>query len=105
MKITKTKQVVTEEIEVNPGTYYFSCAEQNYNKIVLEQDNGEDVTDFIFETVIPNSDLYGIRIRKDWVTDEEDLPYKFLEFILGKSGKKIEEEEYNEVKQEILKRL
>jgi hypothetical protein len=103
MKITKTKEVVTEEIEVLPGTYYFICAEQNYNKIVLEQDG--KLMDFTFETLMTNSNVNGIRVRKDWAVDGEDLPYKFSAFIIGMERGKIEEQEYNEVKQEILKRL
>ena len=41
MKITKTKEVVTEEIEVGAGTYYFKCDNDSYNKMVLEEDEGE----------------------------------------------------------------
>jgi len=102
MKITKKKEVVTEEIELLPGTYYFECYEGSYHKIVLEEDEGFD---YVLESIENYASPYGIRVRKDFIVDQEELPYKFEAFILGKSGKKIEKEEFEKERQEILEKL
>ena len=102
MKIAKKKEVVTEEIELLPGTYYFECYEGNYHKIVLEEDEGYD---YILESVENYASPYGIRVRKDFIVDQEELPYKFLAFILGTSGKKLKKEEFEEQKKQVIERL
>lgn len=102
MKIVKKKEVVTEEIELLPGIYYFECYEGNYHKIVLEEDEG---LDYILESVENYASPYGIRVRKDFIVDQEELPYKFLAFILGTSGKKLKKEEFEEQKKQVIERL
>ena len=102
MKITKKKEVVTEEIELLPGIYYFECYEGSYHKIVLEEDEGFD---YILESVENYASPYGIRIRKGFTVDQEKLPYKFEDFILGTSGKKIEREEFEEQKNQVIERI
>ena len=102
MKITKKKEVVTEEIELLSGTYYFECYEGSYHKIILEENEGFD---YIIESIENYASPYGIRVRKDWIADQEELPYKFEAFILGKSGKKIEKEDFEEQKKQVIERI
>lgn len=102
MKLTKKKEVVTEEIELLPGIYYFECYEGSYHKIVLEEDEGFD---YVLESIENYASPYGIRVRKDWIADQEHLPYKFEAFILGTSGKKIEKEEFEEQKKQVIERI
>lgn len=103
MKITKTKEVVTEEIEVSPGEYYFECQECISHKMILtDYDEG---LDYFYESVEDWGSPYGIRVRKDTIFDGEELPYKFSAFIRGISGKKIEKEDFDKVKQQVLERL
>lgn len=102
MKITKKKEVVTEEIELLPGTYYFECYEGSYHKIVLEEDEGFD---YILESIENYNSPYGIRVRKDFIVDEEELPYKFSGFIREVSGKKIEKEDFEEQKRQVIERI
>ena len=105
MKITKTKEVVTEEIEINSGEYYFECQEGVLYKMILtDYDNGEGL-DYFYESVESYNNNYGIRVRTDTAFDGEDFPYKFSGFIRGISGKKIEKEDFNKVKQQVLERL
>ena len=105
MKITKTKEVVTEEIEIKAGTYYFECHEGNYHKITLLEYDDEIGTEYFYESVENYNSPYGIRVRKDFIVDEEELPYKFSGFIREISGKKIEKEDYYKEREDILKRL
>jgi hypothetical protein len=104
MKITKKKEVVTEEIEVSPGEYYFVDANAVFYKMVLEED--EDAIYYFYEKVENFSDVWGIRVKKDSIIfGEEELPYAFSAFIRGISGIKIEKEEFEQQKQEVIKRL
>jgi hypothetical protein len=104
MKITKKKEVVTEEIDLEAGIYYFECHEGTCHKIVLTNDN-EVGMEYFLESVESWNSPYGIRIRKDFIVDEEELPYKFSAFIREISGKKIEKEEFEQQKQEVINRL
>ena len=65
----------------------------------------EGYQDFILESLYSYSNKVGIIIREDDAWDETDLPYSFREFILGKSGKEITEEEYEKERKEIIKKL
>lgn len=105
MKITKTKEVVTEEIELLSGTYYFECQEGNYHKISLSEYDDEIGMEYFYESVENYNSPYGIRVRRDFIAEEEELPYKFSAFIREISGKKIDKEEYEQQKQEVLSRL
>lgn len=104
MKLTKIKEVVKEEIEVNSGECYFECSEGSYHKMILTTYD-DDGLDYFLESVENWSSPYGIRVRKDTIFDAEELPYKFSAFIREISGKKIEKEEFYKVKQEVLNRL
>lgn len=104
MKITKQKEVITEEIEVSPGEYYFKCDNDIYYKMVLEED--EDGIYYNQEAVENFYDVWAIRVRKDSIIfGEEELPYKFSAFIRGISGRKIEKEDYDKEREEVIKRL
>lgn len=104
MKVTKKKEVVTEEIDLQPGTYYFECSEGSLHKMVLTEYDDEGL-DYFYETVDSWGSPYGIRVRKDVIFNEEELPYKFSAFIREISGKKIGKEEYDTEKEETLKRI
>ena len=104
MKIEKTKEVVTEEIDVQPGTYYFECQEGILHKMILT-DYGEEGLDYFLESVEQWGSPYGIRVRKDSVFNGEEFPYKFSAFIREISGKKITKRDFDKVKQQVLKRL
>lgn len=105
MKIIKKKEIISEEIEVSIGTYYFECHEGSYHKIELtDYDNGEGM-EYIIESVENYVTPYGIRVRTDVIFDGEEFPYKFSAFIREISGKKIEKEEFEQQKQEVIKRI
>ena len=106
MKITKKKEIVTEEIEVEAGTYYFQCQEGAVHKMVLTYyDDEAEGVDYNMESVESWFSPYGIRVRKDIAFDEEEFPYKFSAFIREISGKKIEKEEFEQQKQQVIKRI
>ena len=105
MKITKKKEIVTEEIELLSGTYYFECHEGNYHKITLSEYDDKVGMEYFYESVENYNSPYGIRVRRDFISEEEELPYKFSAFIREISGKKIEKEEYEQQKQEVLGKL
>ena len=104
MKITKTKEVVTEEIEVELGTYYFECQEGLIYKMILTEYD-DDGIDYFLEEVSSWGSPYGIRVRKDTIFEEEEVPYIFSAFIRGISGEKITKEMYEQEREETLKRI
>jgi len=104
MKIIKKKEVVTEEIEVQLGEYYFECIDGLYHKITIFQTEGM-TTDYILESVENYLDFWGIRCKKDWSDNDDNVPYKFSAFIREISGKKIEKETFEQQKQEVIKRI
>jgi hypothetical protein len=104
MKITKTKEIVTEEIEIKAGTYYFEDEDIISHKFILNEPD-DDYTEYSVETLRSSYNNYGIRIVEEGAWDSDQLPYTFKQFILGVGGKEITEEEFNKEKQEILKKL
>jgi len=104
MKITKTKEVATEQIEILAGTYYFEDEDIVAYKFILTEPD-DNYSDYTLETLHSFSNKVGIVIRKDGTWDEDGLPYVFKQFILGISGKKIEKEEFDLEKQDILNRI
>lgn len=104
MKITKTKKTVIEDIDVQPGSYFFQDENAMYSKLVLGESE-DDYSKFTLEILTNFSDVWGIRFREDGAWDESDLPYGFRQFILGVGGKKIEKEEYYKERAEILEKL
>lgn len=104
MKITKTKEVVTEEVEIKSGTYYLEYENIISHKFILN-DPEEDYSEYVLETLYNFSNKIGIFIKKDGAWDEEDLPYVLKQFILGISGKKIEKEDYYKEREEIKQKL
>ena len=103
MKITKTKEVVTEELEVQPGEYYFEIELRSYKMIVGETDEW-NYTKYKMETLNNFSNFYSIVIHDDELT-YSDVPYAFKQFILGEAGRKITKEEYEKEREETLKRI
>lgn len=105
MKITKTKEVITEDIDVQPGTYYFECGSHIARKFTLFEKEDDSLQEFVFETLYGFSNRTGINMLEDNAWDENDLPYDFKQFILGIAGKKIEKEQYYKERTEILNKL
>ena len=105
MKITKTKKVITEEIELKPGEYYFICNDGMYYKTIITQQCGALFIDFEYEQVENFSDAWSIRARKDFTYDEDELPYKFSAYIREVGGKKITKEEFEKQRHEVLNKL
>jgi hypothetical protein len=103
MKLTKTKEVVTEEIEVSPGTYYFEIA-LRCNKMVIEETDEDGYTKYKMETLNNFGNIYSIRVYDDECTSEE-IPYEFKQFILGETGREITEEDYIEERRDVISRL
>lgn len=103
MKIIKTKEIVTEEIEVKEGTYYFDIQSRCY-KITIEETDKDGYTKYKMETLNNFGNIYSIRIYDDECTSE-DVPYEFKQFYLGDAGRKIEKEEFDLEKQDILNKL
>jgi hypothetical protein len=104
MKITKTKEVVTEDIEVKAGTYYFEDDDIISHKFTLAEPE-EDYTEYIIETLRSSYNNYGIRIVEDGAWYSDQLPYTFKQFILGIAGKEITKEDFDKEKQEVLDKL
>lgn len=103
MKIIKKKEVVSEEVEVIPGIYYFQNDLIDYKIVIYDQQEG--YSPYWFEKVVGFGNQFGISINTDSLYSEEEIPYYFKQFYLGIEGKKIEEKEFNEVKEEVLKRI
>ncbi len=104
MKITKTEKVVKEEIDVQPGTYYFEDGELTSRKFVLYEPE-DNYSEFDLESLYSRFNTIGIERKEDGAWDENDLPYSFKQFILGIAGKKIGKEEYYKERQQILDKL
>lgn len=103
MKITKSKEVVTEEIEINAGIYYFEDSDLTSHKIIMEEEE-DGYTYYVLETLYNFGNIFGIRVRQDSM-DSKNIPYVFKQFILGISGKKIEKEDYYKEREEIKQKL
>lgn len=104
MKLTQKKEIVVEEIDIKPGTYYFECFEGVYHKMILTVYEEEGL-DYFLEEVYNFGSPYGIRVKKDTIFDAEELPYKFQGFLRKISGKKITKEEFEKEREDVLKRL
>lgn len=103
MKIIKKKEVVTEQIEVQPGTYYFEIQLRSY-KMTFGDTDKDGYTKYKIETLNNFGNVYSIKVYEDECTTE-DVPYFFKQFILGEEGRKITKEEFEEEKEDILKRI
>lgn len=105
MKVVKKKEIVSEEIDVQSGTYYFECHEGASHKIVLDDYENVQEIEYYLESVENYRSPFGIRVRTDIIYDGEEFPYKFSAFIRGISGKEITKEEFKKEKQEVLEKL
>ena len=104
MKIVKTKEVVTEEIEIQAGIYYFEDSNLFSFKMTLFNEDEEGFIDYKMEILSNFGNVYGIKIREGYISSE-NVPYEFKQFILGESGKEISQEEFEKERQEILDKL
>jgi hypothetical protein len=103
VKILKEKEVIKEEIEIQLGIYYF-----NDGDVMSKIELSDDVDNFVnhkLTRVEDFSDIYGIRIFEDSSFEGEDIPYSFKQFILNGRRNEITEEEFEQTKQEVLKRI
>ena len=105
IKLTKEKEVIKEDIEISFGTYYWEDSHlDSYKIIIYENEDFENYVDFKMERVMNSGNIWGIKIELDYC-DTEDLPYVFKQFIFGGKKNEITEEEFNQQKQEVIKRL
>ena len=104
MKITTTKEVVIEEIDVKPGEYYFEDSNSRMFKMVFGETDKDGYTKYKLETLNNFANIYSVRVYDDECSSE-DVPYEFKQFILGEAGKKITKGEFEYEKQDILKRI
>lgn len=105
MKITVKKEVVSESIEVSPGIYYFEDENMTYYKITLSEEDEEGVTQCRLEYTKSFANIFGITVEDREIYYDDDVPYYFKQFYLGLAGKKLEKEDFEEEKREILERL
>lgn len=105
MKITVKKEVVSEQVEVKPGTYYFSDESLIYYKAVVSEKDKNGMSLFRLEYTKSFANVYGITVREDELYEGDDIDYSFKQFYLDIAGQKIEKEEFEEEKQDIIKRL
>lgn len=105
MKVTKTKEVITEKIELKAGEYYFMCNDAMYYKVKIIDSPEEASIDFEYEQVENFSDAWSIRARKDFAYDEDELPYKFSAYLREVGGKKITKEEFEKQRHEVLNKI
>lgn len=105
MRITVKKEVISEQVDVKPGTYYFSDDNLVYYKAVISEEDKNGITLFRLEYTKSFSNVYGITVREDELYEGDEMDYSFKQFYLGLAGQKIEKEEFEEEKQDILKRL
>ena len=103
MKIVKNKEVVTEEVTVEKGVYYFDIQSRCYKMIIGETDK-DGYTKYKMETLNNFGNIYSIRIYDEEETSES-MPYEFKQFYLGEAGRKIEKKEFDLEKQDILDRI
>ena len=104
MKLTKKKEVITEEIELLSGTYYYEDEDVVSHKFTLKESE-DGYYEYVLEILHYFSNKLGIIIREDGTWDEEGLPYSFKQFILGEAGKEITKEEFEKEREDILKNL
>ena len=105
MKITKTKEVVKEYKEIQKGSYFFTCQEGILHKFMLSEEDEDGIYEYFYETLNNYNNQYWIKVKKDFITDAEELPYKVSAFFRDVSGKVITRDEYNKEREEVLKRL
>jgi len=104
MKISKIKETVTESIELQSGVYYYQDSNYVLHKFEVTIDE-EGYVEYTYEILNNWSNLVGITVKTEEITEEEELPWSFIQLILEKDGKKVSADEYNKERQEILKRI
>ena len=103
VKILKEKEVIKEEIEIQLGIYCFNDGAV-MSKIELS-DDGDNHIKHKLTRVDDFSNIYGIRIFEDSSFEGEDIPYSFKQFILNGRKNEITEQEFEQSKNEVLKRI
>ena len=114
IKITKEKEVIKEEIEIKEGLYFFSVGYRGdepyeYYKININSEaygRHEGFAQIDWEFVRDDSADYCIRKKSGY---DDFLPYDVNKFFLQDSAEKeykaITEQEFEQQKQEVIKRL
>lgn len=100
MKITKTKEVekVTEELAIEPGTYYFEDEHHLYKISFTEDEDGW--ADYDIEKI--QNYLNKKSIQRFTDTDDK-LPWFAEQAFIG--AKKIEQKEYEQEREQLIKEL
>lgn len=97
MKITKKKEIITEEIEVIIKDYYFDI------DLVLYKVSFKDDKNYTMETL--HNFLNSKAIRQRTYDQYDDIPYDFEQYLLGERGREITKEEYDLEREDIIKHL
>ena len=105
MNIQINKEIVKEYKEIQNGIYFFTCQEGTLHKFMLSEEDEDGIYEYFYETLSGYNNEYWIKVRKDFITDAEELPYKVSAFFRDVSGEVITRDEYNEEREEVLKRL
>ena len=97
MKITKKKEIITEEISVEIKDYYFDI------DLVLYKVTFKDVNNYTVE--ILHNFLNSKAIRQRTYGQYDDINYDFEQYLLGERGREITKEEYDLEREDIIKEL
>lgn len=97
MKITKKKEIITEEINVEIKDYYFEVGLVSY-KVTFKDDKN-----YTMEILHSFANMKGIRVKEyeEW----DSIPYEFEQYLLGEEGKEVTKEKYNLEREYIVKEL
>ena len=114
IKLTKEKEVIKEEVEIKNGLYFFSIGYKGdepyeFCKINITSEaygRHEGFAQIDWEFVRNDYDDYFIRKKSGY---DDFLPYDFNRFFLQDSAEKeykeITEQEFEQQKQEVIKRI
>lgn len=105
MKIAKTKEVIKEYKEVQNGVYFFVCEEGILHKFMLSEEDEDGIYEYFYETLNSYYNQYCIKVKREFITDVEELPYKVSAFFRDTSGEIITQDEYNKEREKVLKKL
>lgn len=97
MKITKKKEIITEEIEVIIKDYYFDI------DLVLHKVSFKDSKNYTME--ILHNFLNSKAIRQRTYDQYDDIPYQLEQYLLGEKGKEVTKEEYALEREDTIKHL
>jgi hypothetical protein len=103
IKLIKEKEVIKEEVEIPFGIYYFN--DDGVDCKIELLDDGDDFVEHRLTRLEDFNNFYGVRVFEKASLYGEDIPYSFKKFIFGGRKNEITEQEFEQQKQEVIKRL